>query len=44
MGTQHLLNNTEDSSKFATRKWSVVNHQNNTKRGEGNENESSIKL
>ena len=44
MGTQHLLNNTEDSSKFATRKWRVVNHQNNTKRGEGNENESKIKL
>ena len=43
MGTQNLLNNTEDSSKFATRKWCVINHQNNTKCGEGNENESSIK-
>ena len=40
-----LLNYTDnESSKFATRKWYVINDQNNTKYGEGNENDSSIKF
>ena len=33
-----------ESSKFATKTWYVVNDQNNTEYGEGNENDSSIKL
>ena len=39
----NLLNDTDnESSKFATRKWHVINDQNNTEYGEGNENNSSI--
>ena len=48
MGTQkivNLLNDTDnESSKFATRKWYVVNDQNNREYGEGKENGSSIKF
>ena len=41
----NLLNDTDnESSKFATRKWHVINDQNNTEYGEGNENNSSIKF
>ena len=41
----NLLNDTaNESSKFATRKWCVINDQNNREYGEGNENDSSIKL
>ena len=40
----NLLNVSEnESSKFATRKWYVINDQNNTEYGEGNENDSSFK-
>ena len=46
--TQQILNLLGDanneSSKFATRKWHVINDQNNTEYGEGNENNSSIKF
>ena len=38
----NLLNETDnESSRFATRKWYVINDQNNTK---GNENDLSIKF
>ena len=38
------MNDTDnESSKFATRKWYVINNQNNTEYGERNENDSSIK-
>ena len=41
----NLLNGTNgESSKFATRKWYVINDHNNTEYGEGNENDSSIKF
>ena len=41
----NLLNDTNgESSKFATRKWYVINDQNNTEYGEGNENDASIKF
>ena len=41
----NLLNgNDNESSKFATRKWYVINDQNNTEYGERNENDSSIKF
>ena len=41
----NLLNDFDnESSKFATRKWYVINDQNNTEYGEGNENYSTIKL
>ena len=40
----NLLNETDnESSKFATRKWYVINDWNNTEHGEVNENDSSIK-
>ena len=43
--TVNLFNDTDnESSKFATRKWYVINDQNNTEYGEGNENDSSIKF
>ena len=32
------------SSKFATRKWYVINDQGNTNYGEGNENDATIKF
>ena len=41
----NLLNATDNEfSKFATRKWYAVVYQNNAEYGEGNENDSSIKL
>ena len=33
-----------ESSKFATRKWYVINDRNNTNYGEGNENGTTIKF
>ena len=46
METQKIVNFSNDSdnesSKFATRKWYVINDQNNTEYGEENENDSSI--
>ena len=33
-----------ESSKFATGKWYVINDQNNTDYGEGNENSTTIKF
>ena len=33
-----------ESSKFATRKWYVINDQSNTNYGEGNENDTTIKF
>ena len=48
MKTQKIVNLLKDtdneSSKFATRKWYVMNNQNNTEYGEGNENNSSNKF
>ena len=41
----NLLNDSDnESSKFATRKWYVINDQNNKEYGERNENDSSIKF
>ena len=37
-------NDSDNESKFATRKWYIINDQNNTEYGEGNENDSSIKF
>ena len=44
--TQKIVNllNVTESSKFETRKWYVFIDQNNTKYGEGNENDSTIKF
>ena len=43
--TVNLLNASEnESSKFATRKFYVINDQNNGQYGGGNENDSTIKL
>ena len=40
----NILNDTDnESSKFATWKWYVINNQNNIEYGEGNKNNSSIK-
>ena len=48
MEKQKILNLLGDadneSSKFATRKWSVINDQNNTEYGEGNENGTTAKF
>ena len=41
----NLLNDSENkSSKFATRKWYIINDQNNGQRGRRNENDSTIKF
>ena len=41
----NLLNDSDNrSSKFATRKWYIINAQNNGLYGEGNENDSTIKF
>ena len=41
----NLLNDSDnDSSKFATRKWYIINDQNNGQYGRGNENDSTIKF
>ena len=38
----NLLNNSNnESSKFATRKWYIINAQNNGQYGRGNENNSN---
>ena len=52
METQKIVNFLDDSdnessmelhSKFATRKWYIINDQNNGQHGRGNENDSTIK-
>ena len=41
----NLLNNSDnESSKFATRKWYILNYQNNGQYGKGNENDWTIKF
>ena len=41
----NLLNNSDnESSKFATRKWHIINYQNNGQYDRGNENDSTIKF
>ena len=41
----NLLNDSEnESSKFTTRKWYIINDQNNGQNGRGNENGSTIKF
>ena len=41
----NLLNDSEElNSKFATRKWYIINDQNNGQSGKGNENDSTIKF
>ena len=41
----NLLNGSEnESSRFATRKWYVINDQNNGQYGRGNENDVTIKF
>ena len=41
----YLLNDSNnESSKFATRKWYIINDQNNRQYGRGNENNSTIKF
>ena len=48
METQKIVNLLGDadneSSKFATRKWYVLNDQNNTGHGEGNEDSTTVKF
>ena len=48
METQKIVNllnySDNESLKFATRKWSIINDQNNGQYGEGNENDSNIKF
>ena len=39
-----LKNSGNESSKFATRKWYIINDQNNGQYGRGNENDSTIKF
>ena len=39
-----LVDAYNESSKFATRKWYVINDQNNTDYGEGNENSTTVKF
>ena len=43
--TAYLLGDADnESSKFAIRKWYVINDQNNTNYGVGNENSTTIKF
>ena len=48
METQKIINLLSDSeelnSKFATRKWYIINDQNNGQYGRGNENDLTIKF
>ena len=48
METQKIVNLQEESDdqslKFATRKWYIINDQNNGQYGRGNENDSTIKF
>ena len=40
----NLLNDSDnESSKFATRKWYIINDQNNAHYGRGSENDATIK-
>ena len=39
-----LSDSDHESSKFATRKWYIINDQNNGQYGRGNENDSTIKF
>ena len=42
---KNLLGDADDeSSKFATRKWYLINDQNNTDYGEGNEDLATVKF
>ena len=42
---ENLLNDSDElNSKFATRKWYIINDQNNGQYGRGNENDSTIKF
>ena len=41
----NLLNESDnESSKFVTRKWYIINNQNNRQYGRGNENDSTLSL
>ena len=41
----NLLNESDnESSRFATRKWYIINDQNNRQYGRGSENDSTIKF
>ena len=44
--TVNLLDDSEEEfySKFATRKWYIINYQNNGQYDKGNENDSTIKF
>ena len=44
METQKIANANNKYSKFPTRKWYVINDQNNTDYGEGNEGSASVKF
>ena len=48
METQKIVNllneSNNESSKFETRKWYIINDQNNGQYGRGNENDSTIKF
>ena len=48
MGTQKIVNlldnSNNQSSKFATKRWYIINDQNNEQYGRGRENDSSIKF
>ena len=48
METQKIVNllndSNSESSKFATRKWDIINDQNNGQYGRGNANNSTIKF
>ena len=48
METRKIANLLDDadneSSEFATRKWQVINDQNNTDYGEGNEDSTNVKF
>ena len=45
MKTVNLLSKSDnESSRFATRKWYIINDQNNGPYGRGNENDSTIKF
>ena len=48
METQKIVNLLNDSenefSRYATRKWYIINDQNNRQYGRGNENDATIKF
>ena len=41
---QSINDSDNESSKFATRKWYIINDQKNEQYGSGNENDSTIKF